>query len=611
MLRIPPRGFDDPRFDGLGDDDRIHVLCYWVEPLDDATLDRVGEVASTWLRDAALWKKARSPGVAWVYQTRLTSAGLMFTLCHVRNGRAPLVALEARLAAIGVEPRERIAGVVRYVDGVGEISVAPKGTKYPPLATTMQQFWTQCFDPNRPPPDCERDDECRERFAEHRMGRLEIPGLRLCYTTPTPFFLDGDPRCAEVGKALRATIAHQFGALAHPWPRSEPQRTPAAIPAPRDRAGKPSPKLERIYRLGRAGYSFAITADQLRVDILRDDHDRPESFRYREHELFTAVAAAIAKLDLEPVALWRRFGGQHGLDHLEIQLWEKPGSKTSKAVRAKLDGRREALVRAGELAPLPVHDAPPEPAGWRPANRLGAGAVELPGPGALRLALVPDARGRDALVVVGGKGAPRKVRAPASAYYRDLDRVAYSIDGAHALLATPCVLRVIDLAKAKAHDVMLGSGYQQVVALADGLALIRGALGAHALDPEDADTKRVWKQRGQKVTDGSRAEVEPMLHLVDTRDSTVVANIPCRAGGLASLAGGRVVAIWTPHEPAWRTAILALKGKKLGLVTTMTEALPGLREHDGRAISSNTVELVNVEAALAVKPRSLAGIAPD
>jgi len=308
--------------------------------------------------------------------------------------------------------------------------------------------------------------------------------------------------------------------------------------------------------------------------------------------------------------MWRRFSAHHGLDHLEVQLWERPGSKPSLAVRAKIDARRKALIRAGELAPLPVHDAPPERTGWRPSKQLGAGAVELPGPGPLRLALLPDGKGRDALHVVGNGGA-RKVRAPVSAYYRDLERVAYSVDGAQAVIATPCAMRVIDLAKAKARDVVLGSGYQQVVALADGLALIRGALGEHTLDHEDPDTRRIWKARGQKVVAGSRAEVEPMLHLVDTRASTVIANLPCRAGSLTALAGGRVVAIWTPHEPGWRTAILALKGKKLGLVTTMTEAMPGLHEVDGRAFSSNAVELVNPEAARKAKPRSLKAIEPS
>jgi len=612
-LRIPARGFDDARFDRLGDDHRVHVAMLWHEPLSQQACDAVGQVLSAWLADQVLWARARSPRVAWVYQTRLTSAGLVFTLVNACNARAPLGALQQRLGALGVEPRELLVGLHRLIDGVGETTVFPAGTRVAPAASGIQDYWDQCFDLRAPAPDSERDDECWATPAELRFGRLEVPGLRLCYRTPTALCLDGDARAGAVGSALRRALRERFTGLAHPWPR-DGQRRAAAIPVPRDRSGRPARRLERIYRLGRAGYRFSIDATELCVELLREDQ-RGTAYRYREHELFQAVQATIAALGLEPVAMWRRFPTRGWLEHIEVQLWEQPRSATSRAVRARVDARRRALARSGRLAVLPVHEAPPAAPAFEPARKLGKGAVLLRGPGPLALALRPDAHGKDTLWVVGA-GAPRAVKAPASRYYRDLDRVAYSQDGRRCLLATPSVLRMVDLAVAGARDIVTGFGYLQVVALEGTRALVRGALGGeHELDGDDADTVRVARKQGHRAGPGSRAEVEPALYLLDTKDGLaaddiLLAIIPCRADDLAALDGGRVVAVWTSHEQSWRSALLAVRGRELGLITTMDEALPHLRDVAGRALSPDGIELVNHGRAARGKLRSLDEIAP-
>jgi hypothetical protein len=176
-------------------------------------------------------------------------------------------------------------------------------------------------------------------------------------------------------------------------------------------------------------------------------------------------------------------------------------------------------------------------------------------------------------------------------------------------------MRVVDLERAKSRDVVTGPGYLQVVALADGLALVRSEWGRIEIDTDDPDTRATLKRAGQKIGEVSHAEVEPALYLIDARngvasDKVLRSIIPCRAGAIYTLAGGRIVAIWTPHERAWRTAILSLQGEKLGLVTTMKEALPDLLEVDARAVSSNAVELVNADVALRAKVRALSAIAP-
>jgi len=238
------------------------------------------------------------------------------------------------------------------------------------------------------------------------------------------------------------------------------------------------------------------------------------------------------------------------------------------------------------------------------AEPLPAGTVVLRGPAGRHLALVPgDGDGdADTLVVVGPDGV-RPVDAPASRYYREPDRAAMAPDGRRAVLVTQCAARVVDLERATSRDLIRGVCYQSVVAAADGLAVVRGAVGPCTIDHDEPDLVTMCSDRGWDLPDQPRdAEAPPALYVLDLDtsgdDDALVQTVPCQAGQLAAVAGGRVITIWTPYE-SWRTAVLVVAGKRLHLLEVLRAALPDLREHDGRLVSSNSVELVGVEAVAA------------
>jgi hypothetical protein len=73
------------------------------------------------------------------------------------------------------------------------------------------------------------------------------------------------------------------------------------------------------------GYAFGLDC----VELLHDAS--PSRFRYREQEMMEAFAATIAKLGLEPVVLWQRygdpiFGPLTRATNYVVNLWERASS---------------------------------------------------------------------------------------------------------------------------------------------------------------------------------------------------------------------------------------------------------------------------------------------
>ncbi|MCB9559915.1 MAG: hypothetical protein H6708_05855 [Kofleriaceae bacterium] len=615
-LRLPAEGLDHPTFDTLEPDQNVNVILVWREPLDEQLADQAVEVMQAWFDDDALWDgcEAEDEAHAFRFQTSFSSAGVMFTLANTIHPREPLRALIARLGELGIEAREELFGVAVW-DEDAEVERSAPEVGAPAIAddlTCIEDHWRACFDLDGPQPAPELAGEVRESASEMRLNQLHVPGLRICYATLTPNFLPPDDRATEVLGAVDRALTAVFHDLA--WPRKygdddEPEPTVIGV---LDRDGEPATHAERIFRAGRVGYSLAVLAQDLRVGYPRQLRGG-WAYRFREHEMFTALRAAIEELGLEPVVLWKRFADGDGeLQHFEFQLWERLDAPATARARAEVAALRAQKLADGGLAVTPLLEEPEA----RPAQLVAAatcdvpGAADLPegslvhrGPGAWHLGLVPDDEVDDGYQLWAlGPTAPRRIDAPASGYYGKAARCAFLPGGTRCVVATSCAVRVVDLEAGRAWDRLRSFGFEEVVALADGLALVRGSVGEHYLFPDEPDVVAAYEADDRDVPDEPEEVDEPsLLYLIDTAEAAepgpAVQTLPCRAGGLTAILGGTVVVVWTPYEEAWRTAILALKGGRLHVLATLREALPDVREVGGKVYSSTCVELLHAAEA--------------
>lgn len=615
-LRLPAQGLAHPTFDTLEPDQCVNVILVWREPLDEELADQAAAVMQAWFDDDALWNGCEADDEAhgFKFQTSFSSAGVMFTLANTIHPREPLRALIARLGELGVATREELFGVAVW-DEEHQVERSAPEVGAPAVAddlTSIEDHWRACFDLEGPQPAPELADEVRESPSEMRLSQVHVPGLRICYASLTPNFLPPDERATEVLGAVERAVAGVFHDLA--WPRkygddSEPEPTEVGI---LDRAGEPATSAERIFRAGRTGYSLAVMAQDLRVGYPRQLRGG-WAYRFREHEMFTALRAAIQELGLEPVVLWKRFANSDGeVAHYELQLWERLDAPATERARAEVTALRDRKLADGGLAVTPLLEAPEaKPVQLLPAATCDVpGAADLPdgsmvqrGPGAWHLGLVPDDEvdGGHQLWSLGPT-APRRIDAPASGYYSNAARCAFLPGATRCVVATSCAVRVVDLEAGRAWDLLRSFGFEEVVALADGLALVRGSVGEHYLFPDEPDVVAQYQAQDADVPDEPEEVDEPaLLYLVDTAEvaepGAAVQEIPCQAGGLSAILGGTVVVVWTPHQETWRTAVLALKDRRLHLLGTMRESLPDMREVGGKVYSSTCVELLHAAEA--------------
>jgi hypothetical protein len=594
---IPEAWLDDPMFDELEPDQCVQLVMLWRSRLDDGQRAKAVEVVSGWIQDRELFsglKHDEDEVAGFVGTTSLGSWGLKLTLVNVAQPRVPLAALVERLQQAGIGLCEALAGVnVRDEDG--NCLPAPDPRSPERLEDyDMAKFWRAAFDPQSPSPVpemiIELADVLGDELTELRLTELRLDGLRICYATPTPNFLEPSPRSGEVSKVVRSELDRVFGALkVSPDEACEP-------PHFFDRTGETNDVAERIFRSGRVGYSLAFPLQSLQAVYAKD-------FRYREHELLVALRGAILQLGLEPVVLWRRYGSGDEGGHCEVQLWERAEAAESREAVASIAKARQEAVASGDLTVLPtVAPVTPPADALRPGPELGLaeGIRVIESPRGARVALVPseEHEGMDTLALVSGKEL-RPLEAPPSARYQDPECRSFSFDGKRLFVLTDVTLRSIDLSTGQVTPLMIGSGYRQVVCLADDLAVVRGNSHPVRVSTEEPDVAGYLESQGIEP-DGPwiRCEAISCLWLVDLRSTTEL-NPQVISGmvrQLMAVHGGRVLlAHGADSDAVWRTAVLAVKGRRLRLVARIREALVDAFDQDGRVLSSNACEAINLD----------------
>lgn len=263
----------------------------------------------------------------------------------------------------------------------------------------------------------------------------------------------------------------------------------------------------------------------------------------------------------------------------------EPSYKDLEALlRERFASTRDAAELAEALAAVDRHDAYFAPHVFessRTAAREAAAAGKI---GFLPVREVPAAP------------APHEV--PAGV---DPARGVPSPDGRALLVTHPLRTRRYDLSTGAA-EILLEGWWQLAGAwLADDLVCVLAAGGAHVVDRKDpeAATLEALKSIGgrkRKVTVTS----SPLLHVLGV-DGTLRYNIAVDADRVASTLDGRVVVLTRAprRAPGWRTVILGLTARGLGVLAKHDADIGALRVDGDRVFGAHGFELLGVREALA------------
>jgi hypothetical protein len=317
-LHTTPRGgLDHPVFAGAGPHDQLLVALAFEPPLTEAELAAVQAELDRW---SAAVPRAEAGEPAHCDEPFLGERTLRI---RVHNLVDPRAALRELVAALGAIAPLRELHASRWVvlperDAPAAVldPAAPEERIHFP---SHDDYLRSVFDLSHLPAASEYESQGNGAFQtrtgdivlEERGVPLHLPPLRIGYGTAKASFAPADARTAAVRDALAASLARAFGDLAA-----------ARTPRFSDHAGAVG-QLDRLQLGARAGYGFALQSPELvqRLSVQR--------YRYREPELFEALAEVIRERELAPIVTWQRFGKPFGKEWRSVelhvfQLWE-PG----------------------------------------------------------------------------------------------------------------------------------------------------------------------------------------------------------------------------------------------------------------------------------------------
>jgi len=316
-IHMTPRGgLAHPVFEGGGPGDQI-LCAYAFEPaLDEAGLERARQILDAWSESAA---RAEASEPVHCDEPFLSPRALRI---RVHNLQRPAPALEelTRHLAAAVALREAHHSRWRALPEREEPApvLDPNGPEELTQFASHAAYLGAVFDLAGPPPASEYEGFGQAAFEtragdivlEDRGMPLHLPPLRICYGTGRAEFRPADAQAAKVRDALTASVAQTFAELANP-----------RVPRFFDHAGALG-QLDRLHLGNRDGFGFAFASPEL---VQRLANTR---FRYREHELFEALAATVEAVGLSPVVTWQRFGkpfakSWKSLEVHVFQLWER------------------------------------------------------------------------------------------------------------------------------------------------------------------------------------------------------------------------------------------------------------------------------------------------
>jgi len=313
----PRRGLEHPVFQGAGPGDQLLAALAFEPKLTDAQLKIAQAILDKWSHDAA---RAEAEEPCHCDEPFLGERTLRI---RVHNLAEPLNALRELVKSLGdtlplreghfsrwraFEDREEPAAVL-------DPEAPEERTQFP----VHDDYLRAVFDPESLPPASEYESQGKGAFEtrtgdivmEDRGVPLHLPPLRIGYGTARAKFTPTDAQASRVRDAIQAALKQTFDTLAA-----------AKLPQIFDHVGAIG-TVDRVEITGRVGYGFALASPELiqRLSVNR--------FRFREAEIFEALADAISKLELAPIVTWQRFGKPFAKswrqeDMHVFQLWE-PG----------------------------------------------------------------------------------------------------------------------------------------------------------------------------------------------------------------------------------------------------------------------------------------------
>jgi hypothetical protein len=328
---VPEEGHHSPLFGVVDAGDTVDATILFRGTLTEAQLDEAERAVLAWFAGAEWGDR-----LPILVDETLTASCLYVAVTGVRTAQHALGLLVDTLVGMGVPVARAVFARMR-ADGDRDALVrgmdpsAQAQVEY----DDPREWWRACFDPKAAPPLSEdRAELARDNnallevgpttYAERRGLPLHVSDIRICYGLADATFgstgeAAGGPPSSGAGTSLRghevARVLHE--ALEERFCAGEPG---ALRPVPYNHLLQTDTPLDRIRAAGRAGYSCAFHAGDLREFL----HNH--LFRYREYELMLAVRDTVRALDLEPVVCWRRFNGRYVL-----QLWERGASLVHQA----------------------------------------------------------------------------------------------------------------------------------------------------------------------------------------------------------------------------------------------------------------------------------------
>jgi len=297
---VPVGGLEHPVFQGTGAKDDVLVVLQFPAAYPKEIIDGLWEKIEAW---SATLERV-DPQASWfTEQPWLSRQALRARLTNLRAPREAAMALLALVQAHGVDIKEAFFARWRQLPDMeiwGPVP-DPRARVGQTHFDTPEAFMAAAFGLSQEPPPSEYDWELRGAFEkedqslllEDRGAPLYWPGLRICYGLAPDAFVEPDERTSEIAEALADALDKAFSPIFYP------AHMPEWRPAPWDHNGTKH-RIDRLSHGGRTGYGFAIGAGDLMHVYTQGN------LRYREYEVFDALARVIATKNLAPVVTWCR-----------------------------------------------------------------------------------------------------------------------------------------------------------------------------------------------------------------------------------------------------------------------------------------------------------------
>lgn len=301
LLLVPSEGADHPVFDELGKDEG---LLFWLTFPGPVTPEDAAKVNQALV--AAAKRASVSDPKAQVHQdTDGVTLQLTMTQCR-KDPRGVVRAVIEEFAGAGTNLREIVVGRFvlpkkndRSIQAVDDPRMSQEGYD------DDDERFEASLDVTKTAPLSEPEGglfmmmpKGEGHVAELRLMQTFFPDVRVVYGLSDVDDDEPSPRSAEVAAAIARALHTSFR---------------GAPPELFDKKEQRGAVVDAIRKGPRRGYAFALSG--LTADMVQH---YPRSFRFREHELFSGLRAAIHALDLAPTIHWYRGEGTW-----IVNLWEK------------------------------------------------------------------------------------------------------------------------------------------------------------------------------------------------------------------------------------------------------------------------------------------------